>query len=337
MDDGSPLGSIILIVLLILVCAYFSSSEIALSTVNRIRIMSLSENGDKRARRVLYILDHFDQALTTVLIVNNITQIACAASATLLANKLWGVNSVTLATLVTTLVIFVFTEMLPKRFGMMFSERFALFAAGSLIFFMKVLSPVAKAFSALGRLVGKPFRKQTEEPTVTEDELYDIIETVATEGVIDEEKTELVQSALEFSDTSAFDILTPWDQVVKVTTSMNQAQVLEAIKNNVHSRLPVVDDQNKPVGMLQIRKYLKAYLKGSVTLESVMDSCRFVSANTAIDDLLPLMSAQRTQIAIVTGDEEKILGIVSVEDILEELVGEIYDEDDTVDAGGAAL
>ncbi len=89
--------------------------------------------------------------------------------------------------------------------------------------------------------VGKPFRKQVEPPTVSEDELYDIIETVATEGVIDEEKTELVQSALEFSDTSAFDILTPWDRVVKVSVAMNQAQVLEAIKNNVHSRLPVVD------------------------------------------------------------------------------------------------
>lgn len=336
MDDGSPIGFIVLIVLLILVCAYFSSSEIALSTVNRIRIMSLSENGDKRARRVLYILDHFDQALTTILIINNITQIACAASATLLANKLWGVNAVTISTLVTTLVIFLFTEMLPKRFGMMFSERFALFAAGGLIILMKILSPVAKTFSALGRLVGKPFKKQAEEPTVTEDELYDIIETVAEEGVIDEEKTELVQSALEFSDTSAHDILTPWDRVVKVTRGMRTEEILSIIRDNVHSRLPVVDELDRPVGMLQIRKFLKAYLKGSVQMEQIMTECRFVSANTAIDDLLPLMSAQRTTIAVVTNEEGKTLGIVTVEDILEELVGEIYDEDDKVEAGGNA-
>jgi len=336
MDDGSPIGFIVLIILLILISGYFSSAETAMATVNRIRIMSLSENGNKRAKRVLYILDHFDQALTTILIGNNITHIACASTATLFVSKLWGVSAVTAATFVTTLVVFLFAEMLPKRVAKAASEPYALLVSGSLIFFMKILSPVARVFSALGRFVGKPFRKQVEPPTVSEDELYDIIETVATEGVIDEEKTELVQSALEFSDTSAFDILTPWDQVVKVSVAMNQAQVLEAIKNNVHSRLPVVDEQNKPVGMLQIRKYLKAYLKGSVKLESIMDDCRFVSASTAIDDLLPLMSAQRTQIAIVTGDEEEILGIVSVEDILEELVGEIYDEDDTVDAGGTA-
>ncbi|HRX58436.1 MAG TPA: hemolysin family protein [Eubacteriales bacterium] len=339
MDDGSPIGFIVLIVFLIFASGYFSSAETAMATVNRIRIMSLSENGDKRAKRVLYILDHFDQALTTILIGNNITHIACASAATLFASKLWGVSAVTAATFVTTLVVFLFAEMIPKRFAKAVSEPYALAISGSLIFFMKVLSPVAKAFSAFGGLVGKPFRKKVEEPTVTEDELYDIIETVATEGVIDEEKTELVQSALEFSDTSANDILTPWDRVVKIRMTMTEDEILCAIKENVHSRLPVVDVHDRPIGMLQIRKYLKAYLKGgpSVPLAKVMDEPRFVSANTAIDDLLPLMSTQRTQIAIVTDDDNKVLGVVTVEDILEELVGEIYDEDDRVDtAGGSA-
>jgi CBS domain containing-hemolysin-like protein len=285
MDDGSPIGFIVLIILLILISGYFSSAETAMATVNRIRIMSLSENGNKRAKRVLYILDHFDQALTTILIGNNITHIACASAATLFVSKLWGVSALTAATFVTTLVVFLFAEMLPNASQKPFPNvRAAGFGQPDL--FLKILSPVARVFSALGRFVGKPFRKQEEPPTVSEDELYDIIETVATEGVIDEEKTELVQSALEFSDTSAFDILTPWDRVVKVTTDMTQAQVLDAIKNNVHSRLPVVNDKNKPVGMLQIRKYLKAYLKGAVRLEDVMDDCRFVSASTAIDDLL---------------------------------------------------
>ncbi len=185
-----------------------------------------------------------------------------------------------------------------------------------------------RCFPRSGRLVGRPFKKQTETPTVTETELYDIIETVATEGVIDEEKTELVQSALEFSDTSANDILMPWAKVVKVRMTMTEEEILGVIKQNVHSRLPVVDVHDRPIGMLQIRKYLKAYLKGSVHLAKVMDEPHFVNANTAIDDLLPLMSAQRTQIAIVTDDEETVLGVVTVEDILEELVGEIYDEDD---------
>lgn len=331
MDDGSPIGFIVLIVFLILASGYFSSSETAMATVNQIRMKSLSENGDKRAKRVLYILDHFDQALTTILIGNNITHIACASAATLFASKLWGVSAVTAATFVTTLVVFMFAEMLPKRFAKAVSEPYALAISGSLIFFMKLLSPVAKVFSALARLVGRPFKKQVEEPTVTEDELYDIIETVATEGVIDEEKTELVQSALEFSDTAAFDILTPWSKVVKIRMTMTEEEILNVIKTNIHSRLPVVDVHDMPIGMLQIRKYLKAYLKDSVHLAKVMDEPRFVSANTAIDDLLPLMSTQRTQIAIVTSDDNKVLGVVTVEDILEELVGEIYDEDDNDD------
>ncbi len=328
MDDGSPIGSIVLIVCLIFGGAYFASAETALATVNRIRMMSLCENGDKRAKRVLYILDHFDQALTSILIGNNIMHIACASTATVLASRLWGVSAVTAATFVTTFVVFLFAEMLPKRFAKAASEPYALAISASLLFFVKLLSPVARVFSSLGNLIGKPFRKKTEEPTVTEDELYDIIETVATEGVIDEEKTELVQSALEFSDTVAKDILTPWECVVKIRVSMTAEEILEVIKRNVHSRLPVVDVHGEPIGMLQIRKYLKAYLKGGVILAKVMDDPKYVGAFTAIDDLLPAMSAQRTQIAIVRDDAGKTLGIVTVEDILEELVGEIYDEDD---------
>lgn len=334
MDDGSPIGSIVLIVCLIFGGAYFASTETAMATVNRIRMMSLSESGDKRARRVLYILDHFDQALTTILIGNNIMQISCASVATVLANRLWGVSAVTAATFVMTFVVFLFAETLPKRFAKLAAEPYALDISGSLVFFMKLLSPVSRVFAALARLAGKPFRKEVEEPTVTEDELYDIIETVATEGVFDGEKTELVQSALEFSDTVAKDILTPWANVVKVRSAMKCEEILALIHENVHSRLPVVDIFDEPVGMLQIRKYLKAYLKGGAPLETIMDTPRYVSAYTAIDDLLPQLSAQRTQIAIVRDDDGKTLGIVTVEDILEELVGEIYDEDDI---GGSAL
>lgn len=343
MDDGSPIGTIVLIVLLILGSAYFSASETALASVSRIRIMSLSDNGDKRAKRVLYILDHFDKALTTILIGNNIVNIACASTVTLMATKLWGVSAVTAATIITTMVVFLVAEMLPKRFAKACNEKTALAVGGSLVFLMRLLGPVATVFSALSACVSKPFKNKKAAPTVTEDELYDIIETVANEGSIDEEKTELVQNALEFSDTSAADILTPWDKVVKVSMTMTDQQVLDQIKRNIHSRLPVVDVHDQVVGMLQIRKYLKAHLSGNAPLMKVMDEARFIAANTPIDDLLPAMSAQKTQIAIVRDDENTVLGVVSIEDILEELVGEIYDEDDTIETsavpagnGGAA-
>jgi putative hemolysin len=329
MDDGSPIRFLILILLLILGSAYSSAAETALASVNRIRMMSLADNGNKQAIRVLYILDHFDRALTTILICNNVMHIGCASVATLMATKLWGLSAVTLTTVATTLVLFMFAEMLPKRFAKACNERLALMVSGSLVFLMKALSPVAAVFSRISSLVSRPFKNTVEEPTVTEDELYDIMETVASEGAIDEEKTELVQSALEFSDTVAADILTPWDQVVKVSVAMTVEEILACIRNNVHSRLPVVDVHGEVAGMLQIRKYLKAYLQNNaVSLMKVTDPAHFVSAYMPIDELLPAMSQQKTQLAVVRDDGGTVMGVVSVEDILEELVGEIYDEED---------
>ena len=328
MDDGSPIGAILLIVFFIFGGAFFAAAETALASSNRIRMRSMADNGDKRAIRVVYILDHFDKALTTILIGSNISHIACASTATVMATKLWGVSAVTLTTIVTTLVVFMFVEMLPKRFAKAMSDRMALAISGTLAFFMRIFAPISAAYSALSTYISKPFKSAVEEPTVTEDELYDIIETVATEGAIDEEKTELVQNALEFSDTMAADILTPWDKVVKISVTMDDDEVLNVVKSNFHSRLPVVDVHGAVIGMLQIRKYLKARLKGSVPLMKVMDEARFVSAYTAIDDLLPAMSSMKIQIAVVRDDQQRVLGVVSTEDILEELVGEIYDEDD---------
>ncbi len=328
MDDGSPIGSIILILLLLAGSAYFAASEMALASASRIRMMSLRDNGNKRAKRVLYILDHFDKALTTILIANNILQISYATVATVMATKLWGVSALTATTILATLILFLLAEMIPKRFAKAYSERIALRTSGSLLFFMRVLSPVAAMFSTVARIASKPFRKSTAEPTVTEDELYDLLETAATEGAIDEETTELVQNALEFAQTNARDILTPWDRVVKLSMTMTETEILDTIKANVHSRLPVIDVHGQLIGMLQIRKYLKAHLTGGVALAKVMDEPRYVDADTPIDDLLPAMSEQKTQIAVVRDRAGVVLGIVSVEDILEELVGEIYDEDD---------
>lgn len=328
MDDGSPIGFLLLIVFLILGVSYFSATEMAISSVNRIRIMSLADNGDRRAKRVLYILDHFDKALTTILIGSNILSISCASVATVFATRTWGMSAVTLMTIVLTLVIFVVGEMLPKRFAVVFSERFALLSAASLFALMKLFSPLTKAFSALSRMTKKSREQSVPGPTVTEDELYDIIETLPTESAIDEETTELVQNALDFSDTLARDILTPWENTVHVALTMSDDEVLGVVRANAHSRLPVVDVHGHPIGILQIRKYLKARLNGRVALMKVMDEPRFVDADMPIDDLLPVMSAMRTQLAIVRNADDATLGIVSVEDILEELVGEIYDEDD---------
>ena len=330
MDDGSPIGYLVAILAFIIGGAYFAATEIALASVNRIRMMSYADDGNRRAKRVLYILDHFDKALTTILIGNNIMHISCASMATLMATKLWGLSYVTLTTIVTTLAVFLLAEMIPKRFAKANSERFSLAVAGSLMFFMKVLGPLAFVFSAISKFASKPFKKnQEEEPTVTEDELYNIIESIPEESGIDEEKAELMQSALEFSDTFVREVLTPWDRVVKLKLNMSGSEAMEVIKGDIHSRLPVIDDDGNPVGMVQIRKFLKArYKDASVCVNDIMDDIHFVNDDIAIDDLLTAMSNDKTHFSVVLDKDGRTIGIVTIEDILEELVGEIYDEDD---------
>ena len=330
MDDGSPIGYLVAILAFIIGGAYFAATEIALASVNRIRMMSYADDGNRRAKRVLYILDHFDKALTTLLIGNNIMHISCASMATLMATQLWGLSYVTLTTIVTTLAVFLLAEMIPKRFAKANSERFSLAVAGSLMFFMKVLGPLAFVFSAISKFASKPFKKnQEEEPTVTEDELYDIIESIPEESGIDEEKAELMQSALEFSDTFVREVLTPWDRVVKLKLNMSGSEAMDVIKGDIHSRLPVIDDDGNPVGMVQIRKFLKArYKDASVCVNDIMDDIHFVNDDIAIDDLLTAMSNDKTHFSVVLDKDGRTIGIVTIEDILEELVGEIYDEDD---------
>ena len=337
MDDGSPAGYLTAIVLLIAGGAFFAASETAFASVNRIRMVSYSGNGDRRARRVLYILDHFDKALTTILIGNNVMHIGCASVATVMAAKLWGVGSVTAMTLVVSLVLFLIAETLPKRSAIVASEQLALRFSGIMLFLMKVLTPVTFLFTAISRLAARPFeKKHAEEPTVTEDEFHDLLETAAEEGSIDEEKTELVQNALDFSETYARDVLTPWEKTVYLTTAMDRGQIMETIREGNHSRMPVVDARGCVIGILSIRKYLKACLKGDgkPRLRSVMDPVVFVEPGMPIDDILPYMSSRRTQTAVVGEPLEKPLGILSVEDILEELVGEIHDENEPESVAG---
>ncbi len=330
MDDGSPIGYLIAILAFILGGGYFSATEIALASVNRIRIMSYADDGNRRAKRVLYILDHFDRALTTLLIGTNIMHISCASVATLMATKLWGVSYVTITTIVTTFVVFLLAEMIPKRFAKANSEKFSLAVAGSLLFFMKILWPLAIVFTTISKIASKPFKKNVEEePTVSEDELYDIIESIPEESEIDEEKAELMQSALEFSDTFVREVLTPWDKVVKLNIGMSGDEAMNVIKNDIHSRLPVIDENGSPVGLVQIRKFFREHYKNAnVSIKDVMDDIHFVYDGIAIDDLLTAMSNDKTHFSVVLDKEGKTIGIVTIEDILEELVGEIYDEDD---------
>lgn len=331
--DDSPAGSIILFIALIICSAYFSGTEISLASVNRIHMMSKSSKGVKSAKRVLKILDNFDEALAVLLIGNNIVNIACGTLATVLATKIFDASAATvsISTVITTAIIFIFGEMLPKSFAHSCNETFAQVSSGILLALMKILKPLSIIFTAISRIASSPFKKHTEnQVTMTEDELTDIVENISEEDDFDEETGKLVKSALRFSNAKVGEAMIPWENVQKISIALKHKEILKIVKDSVHSRIPVIDRSGNIKGILQIRKYLKAYarLKHNVILASVIDYPYFLQADLPIDEALTQMSNHRRNLAFVKDENGDVIGILTVEDILEELVGEIYDEDD---------
>ena len=329
MDDMS---SWLLIAVLLLCAAYFAAAETAYASVSRIRIKAIAEKGDRRAVKALEILDQFEKAITTILIGNNIVHLATASVATLIATRKWGLSAVAVSTVITTMVVFFAGEMLPKSIGKRYSEHIALAVASPLRFLMRVFSPISSLLALIGAGVTRLTGKDTEV-TVTEDELYDIIETMKDEGELDAEKGELVHSALVFDDITVESILTARVDVIALDVASEPEAVIQLIREQYHSRIPVYRGSiDNIIGVLQIRKYIKAYMKQgtAVELESLLDAPYFIHQSGKIDDLLREMSLRKLNMAVVTDNYGGTLGIVTVEDILEELVGEIWDEDDEI-------
>lgn len=329
--DDSWLSWLAIIVLLI-IAAYFAVTETAFASASRIRIKTRADKGDKSALKALKVLDNFDKAITTILIGTNIVHIAVASLATLIATRKWGMSAVAVTTIVTTMVVFFAGEMLPKSIGKKYGERVALAVAPSLCLFMTLFSPVSYVLTAIGTAVAR-LTKGDSEVTVTEDEFYDMIETMTDEGEIDAERGELVQSALVFADITVESIITARVDVKAVNVEDDTADILAFIKQQKHSRLPVYRGNiDNIIGVLQIRKYIKAWIKqdGEPDIESLFDEAYFVHQSTKIDELLREMSRKKLNMAIVTDSYGGTVGIVTVEDILEELVGEIWDEDDEI-------
>ena len=324
---------LLLFVLCILCAAYFSSAESAYAAANKIRIKNAAEDGDKRAQRALFITNNFDRALTTILIGTNVMHIGCSSLATLFATNLWGESSVIYATLVTTVIVFFVAEMIPKSYAKANCNKVALESASSLRVLMKLLAPAAYFFMGISHLVTLLFKKEAA-PTVTEDELSSIIETVEEEGGMSEGQSDLLQSAMEFPTTLVSDVLTARADIVAVNADADAADVLALIREAKHSRLPVYEgDLDNVIGVLSVRKYLKEHIRrGAADVRALMAPPFFVSPDAEIGDLLTRMTQNRICLAIVKDASDHTLGLITVEDFLEELVGEIWDEDDVVDA-----
>ncbi|MBE6602026.1 MAG: HlyC/CorC family transporter [Ruminococcaceae bacterium] len=325
--------------------AYFSATESSFSAVNKIKIKALADDGNKRAKGVMYVLNKFDRALTTLLLGNNVTKIAGASVFTILATEIFRekfgktdsfLNSFAFSMIcsaMSTAIIFLFSEMIPKSFANDRSETVSLYFQGSLRFLMKILKPFSAFFGLISDFASKLFSKKEAEPSITEDELTEIIETAEEEGVVDEEQSDMLKSALEFAKTTAGEIMTMEKDIDYIRVNATPEEIIEAIRNTNHSRLPVkAENSERVLGVLRTRTYLLEHKRNpNVRLRSVMNPPYRVHKDAKIDDLLTDMRQHKRQTAIVLDNDKKVVGLVTIEDILEELVGEIFDEEDVVD------
>ena len=331
MEDGSRISWLI-VVFLLFGAMYFAVAETAFASVSKTRLRTYADKGDPRARKALFVTENMDRAITTILIGTNAVHLAAASIVTVNVTRTWGLSAVTLSTIITTLAVFFFGEMLPKSIARKYSERFSLSTAGSLCFFMSLLRPLSALLTMLGNGVAA-LTKGDPEASVTEGEIYDIIEDMTEEGSLNEEQKDLISSALSFGDVTVESILTSRVDVAAIDVDMSEKEILDIIKEQNHSRIPVYEGTiDNIIGILQIRKYIKYYIRTDEPLDirGLLDEPYFVHQSTKIDDLLQVMSTRKLNMAVVTDNYGGTLGIVTVEDILEELVGEIWDEDDRV-------
>lgn len=320
----------IAIIILIMFSAYFSATETAFTSVNRIRIKNLAGNGDKRAKRVLELTDKYDSLLSTILIGNNIVNILITVIATLLFVELYGSLGPTIATVVTTVLILIFGEITPKSLAKEIPEKTSMGFGGSIRFIMMIFTPLNFLFSAWKKLVAKAFKMDVEQG-ITEEELLTMVEEAETEGGLDEERSELIQNAIEFNGLEAWDILTPRVDVAAIEVDTCKDDILKLFRDTGFSRIPVYDDDiDNILGVLNQKDFHNYIYGTSADIREYVAPVVFIPETMKLPVILKKMQTTKTHMAVVIDEYGGLAGIVTLEDILEELVGEIYDEHDTV-------
>ncbi len=322
-----------IILLLVMLSAFFSSTETAYSSVNQVRLKSYADNGNKKAKKAYRISESYDKALSTILVGNNIVNIAASALATILFVSFFGeANGTILSTAVLTVIILIFGEVLPKNLAKANSEKMAMAFATPLYILMVFLTPVTFLLLKFSSLAKKITSKgdAEREPTVTEDELKYIVESIEDEGVLEEQESELVQSALEFDEKTAADILTPRVDMTAIDIDDPPEKIKEIVLRERYSRIPVYRDSIDNIfGILHTRDYLEALLSSEKPdLDKLIQPAFFIYRSKTLPSILADFKYKRLHIAVVTDDYGGTLGIVTMEDLLEQLVGDIWDEDE---------
>ncbi len=322
-------ASCILYLFFLLCSAYFACCETAYTGVSRIRLRSLADKGNRRAERALWVCERFDKTLTTILIGNNIFHAACASLSALLVLRQFDERYVGYGTLITTVIVYLFAEMLPKSLAKARSEEIALIFSGSMQLLVRLLTPVSFFFSGISSLLSR-FFASADGNTVTEEDLVNIIETIEDEGVLSPEKQELVNSAMEFREKLAEDIMIPIDQVVSVPSSIPMQELARKVRELAYSRVPVYEgNRNNIVGILPVNAFLSKYVSGKpVTLRKMLLKPYVFDRKTEITNLLQRMRLNKIHMVFICDENRKKVGLITMEDLLEELVGDIQDESD---------
>ncbi|MDI9469969.1 MAG: hemolysin family protein [Bacillota bacterium] len=319
--------ALILILFLLLIGASFcAATEISYSSLNKIRLKHKADSGSKRALMARSILDNFDSALVTLLIGNNLTHNGFAAIATLLATRYFGTEYLTWTTLLTTLIVFLFSEMIPKSFGRS-NFNYALNVSFVLKFFIKILKPFSLFFMGISAVVTKLFPGE-DEPEINEEEFFQIVKNVGEEGLISERDHQLISSALNFDRKKVRDIYTPIEQVVSLDVDRDKKEIVSVFKATGFSRYPVYEgDPGNIIGVLQTKGFYKSCFQNrDFDLKEILLKPYFAKPDMLIDDLMNELSMNKIHFAMVGDRRGKYLGIVTLTDILEELIGEIKDK-----------
>lgn len=324
---------IIAVALLVAFSAFFSSAETAVNSCSRPRLQNMLEKEIKGSDKALKFLDEYDKTITTLLIGNNIVNIAASSIAAILCTKIWGNYGAAISTGLLTLLILTFGEIIPKCYAKQNSELLLTRFSGVVYILMVLLTPLSLMFIKINAFALKITGSKDETPSFTEDELKYIIESSEEEGVLEEAESEMVQSALEFDEKTVLEILTPRVDVVFIDVNDDVDEIKKTISSERFSRIPVYEDNiDNIIGILYTRDYLEALTNGKTpNIRELMQPPYFVYKTRKLSALLADFKRKRIHIALVADEYGGILGIATMEDLLEELVGEIWDEDEEIE------
>jgi len=329
--DSTSIAMLVALVALVAMSGYFSATETAFTSLNRIRLKNKADNGDRRAARTLELAEDYDRLLSTILIGNNIVNnVATTIGAVLFIHLIDEVTGPTVSAIVLTVVILIFGEVSPKSLAKESPERFAMFATPLLGVLRTVLTPLNFLFTQWKRLLSKVFRKSADGG-ITEEELVTLVDQAESEGGLDQHESRLIRAAIEFHDLEVEEILTPRVDIVAVEDTDSMEEIAKIFAENGYSRLPVYhEDIDNIIGVIHEKDFHAARYRGLTSVKEMLGPMLYTTGNTKISELLRILQREKAHMVIVVDEYGGTEGLVTLEDIVEELVGEIWDEHDEV-------